>query len=88
MKAQSRNFHVPLPEELYDRLRAESRRREVPATQMVREAVEVWLDDAEQEALRHGIEAYAEEMAASSADLDEDLAESGLEHLDDEESDT
>ena len=87
MKSKSRNFHVPLPEDLYDRLRAESRRREVPATHMVREAVEVWLDDAERETQRRGIAAYTDEMAGTTADLDEDLMEASLEHLDAEEND-
>jgi predicted DNA-binding protein len=85
MKKQSRNFHVPLPDDLYGRLKEESRRREVPATQMVREAIEVWLDEAEREALHRDISAYAREMAGTEADLDETLEAAGLEHLDDEE---
>jgi len=85
MKGKPRNFHVPLPDDLYGRLKEESRRREVPATQMVREAIEVWLDEAEREALRREISAYAREMAGTEADLDDELQEAGLEHLDDEE---
>ena len=84
-KSASRNFHVPLPGDLYDRLKAESLRRETPATHMVREAVEVWLDDAERETIRQDIAAYAAEMAGTPADLDEGLMEASLEHLEDEE---
>jgi predicted DNA-binding protein len=85
MRKKPRNFHVPLPEDLYGRLKDESLRRDVPATQMVREAIEVWLDEAEREVLRRDISDYAREMAGTQADLDEELQEAGLEHLADEE---
>lgn len=68
-----RNLHVPLPEPLYSRLRAESERSKRPATELAREAIEQWLDRARKEAIREAIARYAAEHAGTSADLDADL---------------
>ena len=68
-----KNFHVPLPPETYDALREESEARGIPATTLVREAVEGWIDDQKAKRLRDEIAAYALEMAGTSADLDPDL---------------
>jgi predicted transcriptional regulator len=38
-----RNFHLPLPEETYDRLRRAAERSKEPATALAREAIECWL---------------------------------------------
>ena len=38
-----RNFHVPLPEALYQRLQKEAEERSIPATQLARKAIEAWL---------------------------------------------
>ena len=38
-----KNFHVPLPEQTYTRLRAEAERTQAPATALAREAIEWWL---------------------------------------------
>lgn len=68
-----KNFHVPLPPETYDALREESEVRGIPATTLVREAVEGWLDDQKAKRLRDEIAAYALEMAGTGADLDPEL---------------
>ncbi len=68
-----KNFHVPLPSETYDALREESEARGIPATTLVREAVEGWIDDQKAKRLRDEIAAYALEMAGTSADIDHDL---------------
>ena len=38
-----KSFHVPLPDEIYFRLGAESERARVPATTLAREAADGWL---------------------------------------------
>jgi len=35
-----KNFHLPLPEHAYTRLRAEAERTQMPATALAREAIE------------------------------------------------
>ena len=37
------NFHVPLPTELYSKLREEAERSKRPATALARQAIEDWL---------------------------------------------
>jgi hypothetical protein len=76
-----RNLHVPLPADLYDRLRAEARRCREPATELAREAIAGWLREREARALGQAIRAYAAEVAGSPADLDEDLEAAALQHL-------
>ena len=38
-KTTSRNFHVPLPEALYERLRMEAEQSAEPATEIARQAI-------------------------------------------------
>ncbi|HYN41829.1 MAG TPA: hypothetical protein VE129_08640 [Thermoanaerobaculia bacterium] len=64
---------MPLPPETYDALREEAEARGIPATTIVREAVEGWIDDQKAKRLRDEIAAYALEMAGTSADLDPKL---------------
>ena len=65
-----KNFHVPLSPETYDALREEADAMGVPATTIVREAVEGWIDEQRAKRVRDEIAAYAEEAAGTSADLD------------------
>ena len=82
MKTMStRNFHVPLPDETYTRLRHEAARQHKPATQLVKQAVEYWLEEQERMALHEEIAAYAAQHAGTADDLDESLAEASLENL-------
>lgn len=76
-----RNLHVPLPEPLHERLRAEATRSGRPATTLAREAIESWIEERERQAVHEGIVEYAREMAGSAADLDEDLERTSVEHL-------
>ena len=76
-----RNLHVPLPEALHERLRAEATRSGRPATTLAREAIEAWIEDRERAAVHEAIAAYAAEVAGTSADLDEDLEQAGIDHL-------
>ena len=76
-----RNFHLPLPEQIYTRLRAEADRTQLPATALAREAIDVWLRQQLRKARHQAIAAYAEEMAGTNLDLDPALESAGIEHL-------
>jgi hypothetical protein len=76
-----KNFHLPLPEQTYTRLRAEAERTQVPATTLAREAVDWWLRQQSRKARQDAIAAYAMEMAGTPLDLDPDLESAGIEHL-------
>ena len=76
-----KNFHLPLPEQTYLRLRAEAERTQVPATTLAREAVDVWLRQQSRQARLAAIAAYASEMAGTPLDLDADLESAGIERL-------
>ena len=79
--AAAHNFHVPLPAVVYSRLRSEAERQHKPATQLVKQAVEYWLEEQEKLALHEEIARYAAETAGTCDDLDEQLETAGLEHL-------
>ena len=76
-----RNFHLPLPEQTYAHLRAEAERMQVPATTLVREAVDLWLRLQLRKTRQGAIAAYAAEMAGTHLDLDTDLEAAAIEHL-------
>ncbi len=76
-----KNFHLPLPEQTYNRLRAEAERAQVPATTLAREAVDEWLRQQARKARLDAIAAYAKEMAGTPLDLDTDLESAGIEDL-------
>lgn len=76
-----KNFHLPLPEQTYSRLRAEAERTRVPATTLAREAVDEWLRQQSRKARQAAITAYAAEIAGTPLDLDTDLESAGIEHL-------
>jgi predicted transcriptional regulator len=76
-----RNFHVPLPEDLYSRLREEADRSKQPATEMARHAIEDWLEQRRRAALHEAIAAYAVRHAGSPVDLDEALEATSIEYL-------
>lgn len=68
-----KNLHVPLDEQLHARLVAQAQRVRVPVTTVAREAIEAWTAEAERRARQGAIRDYAEAMAGSGADLDDDL---------------
>lgn len=77
------NFHVPMPEQLYTRLRDLAQRQHRPATHLAKQAVEYWLEEQEKLSLHEEIAAYAKQNAGTVDDLDEQLEASSLEHFDD-----
>jgi len=86
MTAQ-RNFHLPLPEDIYNDLRTESRQTNQPATRIARQAIESWLKNRRRAELHASIASYAEKHAGSDADIDEAMEEIAKEHLINLESD-
>jgi predicted transcriptional regulator len=75
------NFHVPLPDETYDRLRAEAERSKVPATVLAREAIDFWLRQQFRKARHDAIAAYAARTAGTDLDLDMELEAAAVQHL-------
>ena len=76
-----KNFHLPLPEQMYTLLRAEAERAQVPATTVAREAIESWLRHQARRTRHDAIAAYAAEMAGTALDIDRDLESAGVDHL-------
>jgi hypothetical protein len=79
--ADMRNFHLPLPDEVYSGLRAEAERTSKPATALAREAIELWLRHRRKLARHEAIAEFASEHAGSHWDLDTDLEIASTEHL-------
>lgn len=76
-----KKLHVPLPPELHAELKERSERRGQPATVLAREAIAAWLQRERQDDLAREIRAYAETVAGSEEDLDEDLEDAAAEAL-------
>lgn len=73
-----RNFHLPLPERLYRRLREVAEETNRPATVVARYAIESWLRQQRKAALREAVAAYATAVAGSREDLDPELESAAL----------
>jgi hypothetical protein len=76
-----KNLHLPLPERIYDELRAEAQRVQRPATTVAREAISGWLRARRKPARRKAAMEYAEEMAGISMDLDPSLEGAAIKQL-------
>lgn len=76
-----RNFHVPLPDDLYNKLREEAGRSGSPATELARRAIEVLLEQRQRDAISDAIARYAEKHAGTASDLDEALEAASVGHL-------
>jgi hypothetical protein len=79
MTRSVKNFHLPLPEPTYRRLREAADRAKQPATIVARYAIESWLREQRKVALHEAIAAYAAKMAGTPADLDPELEATSLE---------
>lgn len=75
-----KNFHLPLSEDTYERLRAAAERSKVPATALAREAIDFWLRHDMRKARHDAIASYAAEAAGTALDIDADLEAAGIEH--------
>lgn len=80
-KTDMKNLHVPLPQPLYQRLRAEAKRENRPATVLVREAIDLWLAEQYRASVHDEIASYARTVAGTSDDLDPDLEAASVEHV-------
>jgi hypothetical protein len=74
-----RNFHLPLPESVYQALRDEAERLRRPATVLAREAIEGWLRERRRTSVKEAIAAYATRQSGTAADLDPLLEGASLE---------
>lgn len=79
--ALARHLNVPLEEDLYLRLRAEAERTGRPATRIVREAIERFLEDTRRLAVHEAIASYAAAVAGTRDDLDPELEAAAVELL-------
>lgn len=77
--AGKKNLHVPLPPELHAGLKSQAHRVGEPVTVLARRAIEEHLTRLERERLAEAIGAYADAMAGSGVDLDEDFEAAALE---------
>jgi predicted transcriptional regulator len=74
-----KNFHLPLPDDVYAALREEAAALKRPATVIAREAIEAWLRERRRASVRESIAAYAVKHAGTTADLDPTLEAASLE---------
>ena len=84
MNSATKNFHVPLPEALYDELRSAAREADQPATRFAQELMRAGLEQWRRTRRRHQIAAYARQVAGTSEDLDPELERASIESLTDE----
>jgi plasmid stability protein len=76
-----RNFHVPLPESLYQKLRQEAELQGQPATALTRAALEDYLKEQERKRVREEFAAWIKANAGTELDLDPDLEAAGIESM-------
>ncbi|MBI4246397.1 MAG: hypothetical protein HY614_04330 [Candidatus Rokubacteria bacterium] len=74
-----KNFHLPLPDPTYRRLRDAAHRAKQPATVVARYAIESWLREQHKAMLHEEIATYAAKVAGSLDDYDPDLEAASLE---------
>ena len=76
-----KKFNLPLPDEMHRALFAESSRTGVPATRLVRSALEDWLRQRMREHRRDEVQRFAAEHAGGEYDLDPVLESAAAEEL-------
>lgn len=76
-----KNFHVPLPPDIYEALYAEARHTQQPATQIARTAIAAWLEQQRKIRQHEAVVNYARQQAGTQDDLDPALEAAGIEHL-------
>lgn len=74
-----KNFHLPLPPALHAGLRDASVRLGAPATELAREAIDVWLKEEKRRRVRAEVAAFAEAYAGTTLDSDPTWEAAGLE---------
>jgi hypothetical protein len=81
MAAATKNFHLPLPAQLYAELQQVAEASGQPATRLAQDYVRRGLDEERRRARREAIAVYATQVAGSRDDLDPELEAAGLELL-------
>ena len=76
-----KKFNLPLPEETHKALFDESRRTGIPATRLVRSALEDWLQERRREHRRNDVRRFALEHAGGEYDLDPVLESAAAEEI-------
>ena len=76
-----KNFHLPLPAALYTNLREAAVRNGAPATDLAREAIQVWLKEERRRKLREELHAYVDAVAGTVDDYDPAISAAGAESL-------
>ncbi len=76
-----KNFHLPLPDQVYNQLKTEAERNRMPATSMARHVIQTWLAARKKVARKEAIAAYAAEMAGTELDFDPELEAASAELL-------
>jgi predicted DNA-binding protein len=66
-----KKVHLPLPPDVYARLKRESEASGIPTTVLAREAVTEWLERLERERIAEELRTFALEHAGSELDLDD-----------------
>lgn len=79
--AANKNFHLPLPSALYADLRAAAERAGTPATDVAREAIQVWLKQERRRKIQQELRAFAEAYAGTEWDLDPQFEAAGIESI-------
>ena len=77
----NKNFHLPLPADMYARLRDASSRLGAPATELAREAIAEWLREEKRRVLRAGLAAFVDIHAGTEWDLDPAVEAAGIESI-------
>lgn len=77
----NKNFHLPLPPALYADLRAAAERMGAPATDLAREAIQVWLKQERRRQIHAELSAYAQAVAGSRDDFDPAVSAAGAQHF-------
>lgn len=78
MASKAYNFHLSLPQELHEMLRAEAEASGEPAATIARTALSDWLKSRKRERRHAEIAAFAKEHAGSDLDLDRELEAAGV----------
>lgn len=79
--ASIHNFHLPLPEDLYQALRKEAKQAKQPLTQFTRQILKAWFEQKRQFRIEEKIADYAVKFGETEYDLDPTLEEASIEHL-------
>jgi predicted transcriptional regulator len=79
-----RNFHVPLPADLYDALRAEAEHAQRPANALARDAIAQWIEAQRSARIDQDVLRYASAVAGTPEDIDLVLEAAALELLENE----